>query len=179
MLFTFKTLMMAGGFVSLLTLDVNATPQANLNKPEAKPTLIADCRLADGRSATVTASGPRFTYRFGRKKSPELELVGDTKSNTVFKSQQSYPRAGWTAIRFVNGSSSYALFHYFNLGNYVRNYEGATEKSGLLVFQKGRKPSMRICKTADGLEDDTDIAALPDDPEDHSDDIIDDAERHH
>ncbi|QYE32945.1 hypothetical protein KZX46_01990 (plasmid) [Polymorphobacter sp. PAMC 29334] len=129
--------------------------------------------------ARVTQTGNTFVYAFGHGAVPEIRISGTAETHTVFKLVASFPRAGWTQVRFVNGATSYVLFHYFNLGNYVRNYDGASEESGLLVFQNGHKLSARLCNTGQGLEDGSDLASLPIDPEDRSNDIINDAERHH
>lgn len=165
---------------SLATFAIvsGAIARADINIKALHSTPIATCLFADGRSATVTVTGHRFTYRFGRNGVAEIKLVGDGRSGNLFKLVASFPRAGWTQLRFANGATSYILFHYYNLGNYVRNYEGVNEQSGLLVFRNGHRLAMRLCKSADGLEDGTNLSSLPDDPEDHSDDIIDDVERH-
>lgn len=166
---------------SLATFAIasGAIARADINIKAVHPIPIATCLFADGRSATVTMTRDRFTYRFSRNRVTELQLVGAGQSSNLFKLVASFPRAGWTQLRFANGATSYILFHYYNLGNYVRNYEGVDEQSGLLIFQNGHRLAMRLCKSADGLEDGTNLSSLPDDPEDHSNDIIDDVERHH
>lgn len=174
----FMPLMISGCISAMLTVALNANAQTGIAKTTNHPISIVTCGLADGRSAKVTLTDNRFTYEFGRKAILEIKLVGNAGTKNVFKSKALFPRVGWTQIRFTNGTTSYLLFHYFNFGNYVRDYEGAAEESGLIIFQDGHRLSMRLCRTAGGLEDDTNLATLPDDPEDHSSDIIDDVEHH-
>lgn len=140
--------------------------------PPARTIEVATCGVADGRSAKVTRTSNRYTYTFGKTGHPEIRLGPDPAANAVFKNADMFPRAGLTQLRFSNGMTSYVLFHYFNLGNYVRDYEGATEVDGLLVLQGGRRIAGYLCKSGNGLEEVDDLGPLPDDPLDLLDDVL-------
>ncbi len=133
--------------------------------PPKRTGVVFACGFADGKSVSVAQAGARLTYEFGLATRPEIQLTGGPGANLVFKHSGSAPRAGWMQLRFVNGTTSYVVFHYYNLGNFVRDYEGATEQSGLFVYLHGRRVAKRLCRTGDGFLPDVDLSQIPEDGE--------------
>ena len=137
-------------------------PDLHAPPPE---TAVFACGFGDGGSISITQAGKRFTYSFGRKGRPEMQLRNGPGTALIFKHEGTAPRAGWTQLRFVNGTTSYVVFHYFHLGNFVRNYSGATEQSGLFVYERRRRVAKRLCKTGAGFDPGADLSGLPEDAE--------------
>jgi hypothetical protein len=121
-------------------------------------TTLFSCRTG-GKTATVTASGPRLTYRFGTRRAAELTIQAGPRTGNVFFMRQRYASIE-TQIRFTRGGYSYILY---SMGASVVADSNAV--SGLVVMRGNRRISDRSCTPHAEFSADYAYDALPEDNE--------------
>jgi hypothetical protein len=124
----------------------------------ANPTTLFICRIG-ARTATVTADGPRLTYRFGRPGRPEIIITGGPNSGNAFYMRQRYVE--WESqIRFTRGAHSYIV--YTMPANAMA---GSNAISGLVVLRGTSRIADHSCARQASFRYGYDYEGLPDDSE--------------